>query len=73
MTLSVETDKNRAKNHSGNSIFGQNSLRVKHRNNFFFRLFDLIFRCVLYAGAHYTRRNTVHIIVYKLCFHSIFR
>ena len=35
MTLSVETDKNRAKNHSGTSIFGQNSLCVKHRNNFF--------------------------------------
>ena len=59
MNLPVETAKKMQKRHSGTSIFGQKSVRVKHRNNFFFRLFDLIFRSVLYTSAHYTRQSTV--------------
>ena len=39
----------------------------QNKQKLFFRLFDLIFRCVFYAGAHYTRRNTVVYCYLAVC------
>ena len=55
MNLPAETAQKMQKRHSGTSIFGQKSVRVKHRNNFFsdFKV-RVIHECALYTAKYGT-------------------